>query len=78
MKSIVFEPEKSKERSTMTWHYGEVIIDEKSYPFSICEMYDSTTNTSTFELTWVEDTPENITDQEVISHYENIKIYGNN
>lgn len=72
MFKINFEPKEQQECSSMMWHYGEAIKDNKSFPFTLCEMYDSTTNTSSFEVTWIEETPEGITDQEIINQFESL------
>jgi hypothetical protein len=55
MTKIFFENENSK-NGTWTWHYGTY---NEQYPFSICEMYEPLNDTSSFEITWIEETPEN-------------------
>lgn len=52
------------------WHYGTATVSGKNYDFSLAEMRDN--NWSSFEVTWVDETPENHTeiDKEVISAYE--------
>lgn len=56
MYKILFDND-TEQSGIWTWHYGNVEIDSMEYPFSICEMYDNTSGTSTFELTWVGLTP---------------------
>lgn len=58
MKKITFEKDNDKSNG-WTWHYGNVEINEVEYPFSVLEMYDKTSDTSQFDLTWCDDTPEN-------------------
>lgn len=62
---INFEPSNDNEGNpTMTWHYGDVVVNGVTYPFSLCEMYEPNTGTSSYEVTWVEETPENSVDLE--------------
>jgi hypothetical protein len=61
MAKIIFENDTEKQ-GTWTWHYGILEQEDKEYPFTVCEMYEPTSGTSSFELTWCEDTP-NFADQ---------------
>jgi hypothetical protein len=63
MAKIKFEKDSEKSNG-WTWHYGSVEINEVEYPFSILEMYDKTSDTSQFDLTWCDDTPENSSELE--------------
>jgi len=52
------------------WHYGEVRIGEITFPFTLAEMVDN--NWSSFEVTWVEGTPQDQDEleQEIIDQYQ--------
>lgn len=39
------------------WHFGTAEVDGKEYDFTLAEMVDN--NWSSFEVTWVDGTPEN-------------------
>lgn len=55
---ITFEEISRLSSGTATlWHYGTATIDGKDYDFSLAEMKDN--NWSSFEVTWVDETPEN-------------------
>lgn len=57
---IIFEPSNDNEGNpTMIWYYGDVVVNGFTYPFSLCEMYEPNTGTSSYEVTWVDETPEN-------------------
>jgi hypothetical protein len=56
MARIIFKND-TDTQGTWTWHYGTVEQDEKEYPFSVCQMYEPTSDTYSFELTWVEKIP---------------------
>jgi len=45
---ITFENDTEKQGS-WKWHYGSVESDVKEFPFSVCEMYEPTSGTSSFE-----------------------------
>jgi hypothetical protein len=68
MSKIEFETDENKRDEMMSnwfWHYGTYIDKNgKEHPFSVCEMSDGLTDFTTFELTWVEDTPENAEEAE--------------
>ena len=49
----------TEKQNGWTWHYGNVELNDNEYPFSVLEMYDSTSGTSQFEITWCDDTPTN-------------------
>lgn len=57
---VSFEVTKTKGRKpSMVWHDGILILNGVEYPFTLCEMYESNTGTSSYEVSWVEGTPEN-------------------
>lgn len=42
-----------------TWKYGTFTDNEgKEFPFSVCVMDDGLTDVLSYELTWVEETPD--------------------
>lgn len=68
---ITFEEISRLKSGTATlWHYGTAKVNGKDHDFSLAEMRDN--NSSSFEVTWVDETPENHTEieREVISAYE--------
>lgn len=47
-----------------TFHYGKVTIDtqgfdEESFEFSLCEMNDKNSGSSSTDVTWIDKTPKN-------------------
>lgn len=69
--AITFEEiSRLKSGNATLWHYGEVKVGEAEYPFTLAEMVDN--NWSSFEVTWVEQTPENNVEieQEIIDQYQ--------
>ena len=56
MAKITFEA--NEKSNGWIWHYGNVDINGVEYPFTLLEMYNKTSGTSEFELTWCDDTPE--------------------
>lgn len=58
MTEIRFDADNERQNG-WTWHYGNVEQDNKEYPFTLLEMYDSNSDSSEFELTWCDDTPDN-------------------
>jgi hypothetical protein len=56
MAKIIFENDTDRQ-GAWTWHYGTLEQEDKEYPFSVCEMYEPTSGTSTFEVMWIEGTP---------------------
>jgi len=68
---ITFEEISRLKSGTATlWHYGTATIGDKGYDFSLAEMRDD--NGSSFEVTWMDETPENHTEIEsqVVSAYD--------
>jgi hypothetical protein len=59
-----------KSGTATLWHYGTAKVNGKEYDFSLMEIVDD--NGSSFEVTWVDETPENHqeTDRLVIERYE--------
>lgn len=54
--------EETEQGSGWLWHYGTLTKDDKEYPFSVLEMSTNVGGMQldpTFEITWVEDEPEN-------------------
>ena len=72
MATINFD-EKEKQGS-WTWHYGNVEQEGKDYPFSLLEMYDGNSDTSSLDLTWCDDIPQNSEDLEkqILDEFSNI------
>jgi len=70
MAKITLDKETEKQNA-WTWHYGNVEQNDKEYPFSLLEMYDSTSGTSQFELTWCDETPINADEleDEILSNF---------
>ena len=64
--SIEFEAPELDCVPAMQWHYGTVKQNGKEYPVTVCEMYESNSGTSSFEVTWVEETPENSVELETL------------
>ena len=50
------------DHSSMVWHYGSVTQGKKKYDFTLCEMYDSNSGTSSYEVTWMDETPPNFSE----------------
>ena len=52
------------------WHYGTAKVGGKEYDFTLAEMVDN--NWSSFEVTWVEETPSGVEEleQEIIDNYQ--------
>ena len=59
-----------KSGNATLWHYGTAEVGGKGYDFSLAEMVDN--NWSSFEVTWVDETPENHHEIEklVLEEYE--------
>lgn len=58
MENIQIEIDKST--NSWVWHYGDVIINDEEFPFSVLQMYDVNSDSYAYEFTWVEKTPDNI------------------
>lgn len=58
------------------WHYGTAEVHGKGYEFTLAEMVDN--NWSSFEVTWVEDTPQNkvVVEKVLMEEYDLIKSKG--
>ena len=59
-----------KSGNATLWHYGVAEVDGKEYDFTLAEMVD--TNWSSFEVTWVDETPDNHQEVEklILEQYE--------
>lgn len=59
-----------KSGNATLWHYGTANVHGKEYDFSLAEMVDN--NWSSFETTWVDETPENHQEIEklILEQYE--------
>ena len=59
-----------KSGNATLWHYGTANVQGKEYDFSLAEMVDN--NWSSFETTWVDETPENHQEIEklILEQYE--------
>ena len=72
---IVFDKEESGIRSGsgMDWFYGTVRVGGKEFDFSLCEMNDKNSGSSSTEITWIDATPndsEKIED-EIVAEFNN-------
>jgi len=54
------ELEKEENPSYTKWHYGNVIECEREFPFSVAEMYESNSDSTEFEITWIAGEPVNV------------------
>ena len=55
------------------YHYGEMEFLDEQYPFTLVEMYDSNIGYTSYEVTWVEGTPDNFVSQledAIVDEYE--------
>jgi hypothetical protein len=76
MKAIItFDKEENVKDGDWNWHYGTAKVGETEHPFSLLEMADNVGGEqvgSSYEVTWVETTPENseVIEKEIISKFE--------
>jgi hypothetical protein len=62
---VIFDVENSDHGdSGFQWYYGTLILDGIEYPFSICVMHDSNSGTQSYDLTFTEDIPSDIEQNE--------------
>lgn len=54
------EIEEEKNPSYTKWHYGNVKQNGKEFGFSVAEMYDSNSDSTEFDITWIEEFPEDL------------------
>lgn len=59
-----------KSGNATLWHYGVAEVDGKVYDFTLAEMVDN--NWSSFEVTWVEETPvgKESVEKAILEEYE--------
>ena len=71
MTKIVFDNEEQQTGGNWVWHYGTLTDVDSDYPFTLCAMYEPLNDTYSYEVTWVEGTPENAEkfEQEIISQF---------
>jgi len=55
------------------YHYGIIKVNGVDFEFTLCEMYNSNNDYTCYEVTWVNDTPENASELEtaIQTNYEN-------
>ena len=61
-----------KQKSCWIFHYGNVKINNEEFPFTLFEMYDATSDTSGFDVTWVENQPTDyeMVNEEIIKNFK--------
>ena len=55
------------------YHYGELVFMDETYPFTLTEMHNENIGHTSYEVTWVEDTPESFVSEledAVVESYE--------
>lgn len=59
---VVLDDEQQDQGGGWVWHYGTLVDNDKEFPFSVLAMGMNVGGMEldpTFEITWVEDEPEN-------------------
>jgi hypothetical protein len=72
MAKFIFDNEEEQKGGNWAWHHGTMVEDDKDYSFSLLAMYEPLNDTYSFEVTWVDETPENSNEleKELISEFQ--------